>query len=76
MTTLEEWQEEDRGSHAAPMDDLISLFPAGTLESRVAELLSKGYRKREIAKLLRKHPKTISRACRRIREEIEKQGEA
>jgi RNA polymerase sigma factor (sigma-70 family) len=56
-----------------PKDGMVNLFPYGTIEREVAELLSKGYTKKETADILKKSAKTVYRACARIKEEIENQ---
>lgn len=68
-----EEQDDIPDEKQEPKEGIINLFQDGTIEREVAELLAKGYTKKEAADILKKSAKTVYRACARIKEEIENQ---
>lgn len=68
-----EEQDDIPDEKQEPKEGILNLFQDGTIEREVAELLAKGYTKKEAADILKKSAKTVYRACARIKEEIENQ---
>lgn len=67
---LEAWD----GPSDPPQEETKYLFPEGTRERALAELLSAGWSKEDAARRLGVSARTVTRLCASIRNTIERQG--